>query len=180
MGQIRPIFLGLVGMGVMGVVAAVVVPLTVIAVRDRGEGELAPRPTSTPVMQGVSPGGVLTPLPQQDTPTPAPATPTPTVGAVEPTATATAATATPTAPPSGGAAGDPAAGQQVFGSAAPIACSVCHSLDGAPGLGPSLQGIAGTAATRVSGLSAEEYIRESITTPTAFLVEGFSPVMPTT
>jgi hypothetical protein len=40
--------------------------------------------------------------------------------------------------------------------------------------------MAGTAATRVSGLSAEEYIRESIITPTAFLVEGFSPVMPTT
>ncbi len=75
--------------------------------------------------------------------------------------------------------GDPAAGQQVYGSAAPIACNVCHSLDGAPGLGPSFQGIAGRAGNTVSGLSAEEYIRQSTLDPTAFLVEGFSPVMPT-
>ncbi|MFQ5873912.1 MAG: c-type cytochrome, partial [Dehalococcoidia bacterium] len=60
----------------------------------------------------------------------------------------------------------------------PIACNVCHSLDGTVGLGPSLQGIASKAVTRVSGLSAEEYIRQSILDPAAFLVEGFSPVMP--
>ena len=53
-------------------------------------------------------------------------------------------------------------------------CRICHSLD--PGLvliGPSLDGIATRAATRVPGLSAEEYIRQSILDPNAYVVEGF-------
>ncbi len=74
--------------------------------------------------------------------------------------------------------GEPAAGQEVFGSASPVACTVCHSMDGTAGIGPSLQGIATRAAARVSGVSAEGYIRQSILDPTAFLVEGFAPVMP--
>ena len=34
------------------------------------------------------------------------------------------------------------------------------------------------AATRQPGLDADAYIKESIKTPGAFLVKGFSPVMP--
>lgn len=102
------------------------------------------------------------------------ATPTATPGpGAEPTATAA-----PTSTPSGGGAGDPGSGETVFQTAIPIACSVCHSLDGTAGLGPSLQGVASRAGDRVSGLSAEEYIRQSILDPMAFIVEGFSPVMP--
>lgn len=53
-------------------------------------------------------------------------------------------------------------------------CVTCHSL--APGqtlVGPSLAGIADTAASRVAGLSAREYLRQSLVEPNAYLVEGF-------
>ncbi len=60
-------------------------------------------------------------------------------------------------------------------SAAPQAlwCSQCHALgdiaDGA--IGPDLTNIAVNGATRKPGMSAEEYIRESIREPEAFLCE---------
>jgi ferredoxin/cytochrome c2/succinate dehydrogenase hydrophobic anchor subunit len=53
-------------------------------------------------------------------------------------------------------------------------CRICHSLD--PGLtlvGPSLDGVATRAASRISGLSAEEYLRQSILDPDAYVVAGF-------
>ncbi len=37
-----------------------------------------------------------------------------------------------------------------------------------------------SASTRVSGLSADDYLRQSITEPGTFLVEGFADLMPTT
>ena len=48
-------------------------------------------------------------------------------------------------------------------------CSACHTIDGvAQGiLGPPLNGIGSTAANRLPGYSAEEYIRESILEPDA-------------
>jgi cytochrome c oxidase subunit 2 len=52
-------------------------------------------------------------------------------------------------------------------------CNACHTLTaaGATGLvGPSLDGIGTRAETRVSGQSAEDYVRESILNPNAFLV----------
>jgi cytochrome c2 len=77
-----------------------------------------------------------------------------------------------------GSAGDPEAGKQLFQQAnirGTPACSTCHSLE--PGkkiIGPSLAGIAARAGERKSGFSAEEYLRESILTPNAYVVEGFS------
>jgi cytochrome c2 len=73
--------------------------------------------------------------------------------------------------------GDAARGADLFaqkvkasnGSSAP--CAACHSLQ--PGnikTGPSLAGIGTTAATREPGKSAEDYIRESIQNPNAFIV----------
>jgi ferredoxin len=53
-------------------------------------------------------------------------------------------------------------------------CRICHSLD--PGVilvGPSFAGIATRAESRVPGLSAEEYLRQSILEPNAYVVEGF-------
>ncbi|MDJ0954517.1 MAG: hydrogenase iron-sulfur subunit [Acidimicrobiia bacterium] len=53
-------------------------------------------------------------------------------------------------------------------------CRLCHSL--APDtvlVGPSFAGIGSRAATRVPGLSAEEYLRQSIVDPNAYVVEGF-------
>ena len=63
-------------------------------------------------------------------------------------------------------------------SASPLPCSACHSLDGTVIIGPSHKGDATRAGTRVPGLSAEEYIRQSILDPGAFIVPGFVNVMP--
>jgi ferredoxin len=55
-----------------------------------------------------------------------------------------------------------------------LGCEVCHSLN--PGerlVGPSLAGIGVVAAERVPGMSAEEYLLESIVDPDAYTVEGF-------
>ncbi len=78
-------------------------------------------------------------------------------------------------------------GQQPGGVADPVAlfakygCAACHTLPAANAtgnVGPSLEGLADRAGTRVPGLSAEEYVRQSILDPGAYLVEGFQPVMP--
>jgi mono/diheme cytochrome c family protein len=59
-------------------------------------------------------------------------------------------------------------------------CSTCHSLEeGVTIVGPSLAGVGSLAGEQVSGLSAEEYLRQSILEPNAHLVEGFSAnIMP--
>jgi cytochrome c2 len=76
--------------------------------------------------------------------------------------------------------GDPERGHEIFmnGGANEAyspdrVCIRCHSLDGSDGNGPTLQGIAGRAANRVPGLSAEEYLRQSIMDPTAYIIEGY-------
>jgi cytochrome c2 len=54
-------------------------------------------------------------------------------------------------------------------------CSACHSLQAGQTLvGPSLAGTATTAAAREDGLSAEQYLHESIVLPNAYIVEGFA------
>lgn len=40
-------------------------------------------------------------------------------------------------------------------------------------VGPSFAGIATHAATRVAGMTAEEYLRQSIVAPNAYVVDGF-------
>lgn len=48
-------------------------------------------------------------------------------------------------------------------------------------VGPALAGVATRAETRISGLSAEAYIRNSILEPGAYTVEGFpAEIMPRT
>ncbi len=76
--------------------------------------------------------------------------------------------------------GDPQAGEQVFDNVAAPACGLCHSLQPEQTLvGPSLAGIAAEAGQMVSGQSAEEYLRNSIVDPDAFVVEGFQAgIMP--
>ncbi len=65
-------------------------------------------------------------------------------------------------------------GEQLFVS---IGCNACHTIDSDTVLvGPSLVGIAERAGTRTS-LSAEDYMRESINDPGAYLVEGFTNAM---
>jgi len=78
---------------------------------------------------------------------------------------------------SGGGAGDAAAGktlfaQTVIGSNA--GCVTCHSLDAGKTLvGPAMAGVAGRAGSAVSGQSAEQYLRQSLTEPDAFVAKGF-------
>lgn len=60
----------------------------------------------------------------------------------------------------------------------PAICSTCHALQ--PDVvivGPSLAGIASRAGSRVPGLSAEAYIRNSILHPSDFVVPGFPDAM---
>lgn len=68
-------------------------------------------------------------------------------------------------------------GQELFQKdilAAKAGCKTCHSLEpGVTIVGPSLAGIASRAGERVPGLTAEEYIRQSILEPNAHVVEGF-------
>ena len=80
-------------------------------------------------------------------------------------------------------------GAQVFVS---VHCEACHKIEGLPGdvrdqirsgfgvSGPQLDGVATAAETRVPGLSAEEYLRQSMLEPQAYVVEGFDVDMPLT
>lgn len=83
----------------------------------------------------------------------------------------------------GGGEADPKAGEELFAQTiigSQAGCGTCHSLQADVIIvGPSLNGIASRASTRVSGMTAEEYLRESILKPDAYLVEGFpSGTMP--
>jgi mono/diheme cytochrome c family protein len=65
---------------------------------------------------------------------------------------------------------------QTIGSASSPGCVTCHSLEeGVTLVGPSHAGVGARAGTIVPGMSAEEYLRESILDPNAHIVEGFSP-----
>lgn len=69
-------------------------------------------------------------------------------------------------------AGEELFAQTVIGAQA--GCITCHSLDaGVVIVGPSMAGIADRAGSTVAGQSAEDYLRESILDPDAYLVEGF-------
>jgi mono/diheme cytochrome c family protein len=71
-----------------------------------------------------------------------------------------------------GRAGRELFGERILGPNA--GCITCHSLDPDTTLvGPSIAGIATRAGERRPGVSAAEYLRESITDPSAFVVAGF-------
>lgn len=55
-------------------------------------------------------------------------------------------------------------------------CSGCHvgpGLDGVAAIGPDLSRLPEVAATRLAGMSAADYVRESITRPQAFVVPRY-------
>lgn len=78
-------------------------------------------------------------------------------------------------------AGDPKRGQALYeqtiiGSSAAPGCVTCHSRDAGKVLvGPSHAGIATIAETAVPGMSAEDFLKESILNPDAHVTEGFTP-----
>ncbi len=60
-------------------------------------------------------------------------------------------------------------------------CSGCHSVDGSAGVGPSLKGVWGRREKLAGGATVlvdENYVRESILTPGAKIVDGYDNVMP--
>ncbi len=93
-----------------------------------------------------------------------------------------APTATPTPPP-GSATVAPVGDAVARGKALITAqgCAACHTIASVPGavgvLGPKLDGVGVTAANRKPGLSAAQYIEESIREPTAYTVQGFTAGM---
>lgn len=87
-------------------------------------------------------------------------------------------------PPTPEEIGNVERGREIFETGAGITrevCIWCHSLDGTiqnkSHLAPSLLGISELAGDRVSGLSAVEYLKESIVEPAAYVVEGYEPTM---
>ena len=79
--------------------------------------------------------------------------------------------------------GDASTGEELFNQTvigSQAGCVTCHSLEPDRTLvGPSMAGVAARAGTRVSGQSAEEYLRDSIENTDAFTVDGFAAgVMP--
>jgi cytochrome c oxidase subunit 2 len=79
----------------------------------------------------------------------------------------------------GGATGSMAsAGEKLFSD---LGCGTCHRPDSLA-RGPSLQGLFGGPVRLVTGevvTADESYVREAIVNPSATVVEGFQPVMPT-
>lgn len=73
--------------------------------------------------------------------------------------------------------GDAANGELLFNGKGPIVypCASCHALaKDVKIVGPSLFGMATTAATRKAGYDATKYIHESIVLPNDYIVEGFA------
>jgi cytochrome c oxidase subunit 2 len=60
-------------------------------------------------------------------------------------------------------------------------CTACHSVDGAPGAGPTWKGLYGKTEAFADGSSQsvdESVLKREITEPTAKVVKGFAPIMP--
>jgi cytochrome c oxidase subunit 2 len=75
----------------------------------------------------------------------------------------------------------PSAGPQLFQEKG---CKVCHSIDGATGIGPTVKGLFGKTVTVLTDgkerrvMADEVYLRKSISEPNADVVVGFPPIMP--
>ena len=84
----------------------------------------------------------------------------------------------PQPPPTGGG-GPTDAGRQVFLTAG---CTACHTIDTIPAargnVGPNLTNVGTRAGTRKPGMSAEDYLKESVIQPDAFIAPGYTNDMP--
>jgi cytochrome c oxidase subunit 2 len=75
----------------------------------------------------------------------------------------------------------PSSGTQLFQERG---CKACHSIDGTPGLGPTLKGLFGKTVTVLTDgkerklVADEAYLRKSILEPNADVAVGFPPIMP--
>ena len=69
-------------------------------------------------------------------------------------------------------------GQRIFQTRG---CTACHSIDGKPGIGPSIKGLWDKKRVFEDGstlIADANYIRESLVNPSAKVVKGFAPRMP--
>ena len=60
-------------------------------------------------------------------------------------------------------------------------CLACHSIDGSPSVGPTVQAIAGRTVTLEDGTTTvadAAYLERALRDPNAEIVKGFPPVMP--
>ncbi|NOG51554.1 MAG: hypothetical protein HND48_20615 [Chloroflexi bacterium] len=92
---------------------------------------------------------------------------------------------TPTVEPAGPAAltldGDPVRGEQLFRVGANNAppCLSCHALaESRFGLGPMMLGVEPRVSSRRPGMTAKEYLYQSITDPKQYVVPGYRDIMP--
>ena len=80
-------------------------------------------------------------------------------------------------PPASPATGDVSAGLELYVGTG--GCAACHTIEGVQGavgvIGPDHTHIGSEAANRIPGYSAEQYLRESILEPDAFIEEGYTP-----
>ena len=62
-----------------------------------------------------------------------------------------------------------------------MSCNACHSIDGSLRLGPTIKNQYGTKIRHTDGsifVINDIYIRESIIDPLKYIVEGYTPIMP--
>ena len=57
-------------------------------------------------------------------------------------------------------------------------CEICHRIGQQGTRAPDLAGVGARAGKRKPGMSAKAYIIESLINPTAYIVEGYPPIMP--
>jgi cytochrome c oxidase subunit 2 len=82
------------------------------------------------------------------------------------------------APPAVAAAAAADSGQQLF---AQKGCAACHTVDGTPGLGPTLKAVLGRQQELVDGTMMtvdEAFLDQQIRTPNTRPLKGFQPIMP--
>ncbi len=68
------------------------------------------------------------------------------------------------------------AGEEIFHTKG--TCEICHKIGEKGTRAPDLAGVGGRAAKRKPGYTATQYIVESLLKPTAYVVEGYPPIMP--
>ena len=68
------------------------------------------------------------------------------------------------------------AGEEIFKTKG--TCEICHKIGQKGTRAPDLAGVGGRAATRKPGMSAKQYIIESLLDPGAYIVEGYPNIMP--
>ena len=68
------------------------------------------------------------------------------------------------------------AGEEIFKTKG--TCEICHSIGKKGTRAPDLAGVGGRAGKTKPGMSAKAYIIESLIQPSAYIVEGYPPIMP--